>query len=324
MGTLAGQKVKDVYGSLLKIDSGNASTTTKTIEDGIGTDTALKLGTTAVEVNGELRFTNAPITGGAATTALFFDGTKVVKRDLGSNAFTSSNTSYTADSPLTLTSTTFGVNNPANLEQSTSETLSSVDGFLVYDATSAVYKGLTVNELLGYVNVNGAPALPAGSTTQVQFNNAGVFGASSLLTMSTGVGTEQLYFGGLELIVRETSGGNSAIYRRAVSASIPTATTNQVVFSPNWANFKGVKVEYVLYNATEEVKRQGQLNIIWNSVAGSTATMTETVHVSYGASTTATFVFNVTIVGSQVQLRATNTNGQTLQLRMDCKLFYSY
>ena len=50
MATLAGQKVKDAYSSLLKLESGAATSTTKIIEDGAGNDTALKLSTTKVEV----------------------------------------------------------------------------------------------------------------------------------------------------------------------------------------------------------------------------------------------------------------------------------
>jgi len=90
MATLSGQKVKDAFPSLLKLETNTATSTPKVIEDGNGNDTALKLGTTAVEINGELRFTATPPNAPSELTALLFDGTKAVTRELGTNAFTSS------------------------------------------------------------------------------------------------------------------------------------------------------------------------------------------------------------------------------------------
>jgi len=89
MATLSGNKIKDTYTSLLKLDSNGATTTIKAIEDGAGTDTALSLSTDTVQVD-KLKFTSAPNTDNAELTALFVDGTNdVVKRELGTNAFNS-------------------------------------------------------------------------------------------------------------------------------------------------------------------------------------------------------------------------------------------
>lgn len=89
MATLTGSKVKDTYQSLLKLESGTASSTYKVIEDGQGNDTGLKVSTGGVEV-GELKFTTDPTISSTELTALVYDGTtKTVKtRDLNSNAFT--------------------------------------------------------------------------------------------------------------------------------------------------------------------------------------------------------------------------------------------
>lgn len=90
MATLSGNKVKDTYTSLLKLESNGVTSTLKTIEDGAGTDSALKLSTDTVEVNGTLSFTSAPTTDSSELTALLVDGSNnVVKRELDSSAFTS-------------------------------------------------------------------------------------------------------------------------------------------------------------------------------------------------------------------------------------------
>jgi hypothetical protein len=85
MATLSGNKIKDTYTSLLKLDSNGATTTIKAVEDGAGTDTALSLSTVQVD---KLKFTSAPNTDNAELTALFVDGNnEVVKREVTSTAF---------------------------------------------------------------------------------------------------------------------------------------------------------------------------------------------------------------------------------------------
>jgi hypothetical protein len=89
MATLTGSKVKDTYQSLLKLESGTASSTYKIIEDGQGNDTGLKISTGGVEV-GELKFTTDPTASSTELTALVYNGTTktVETRDLNANAFT--------------------------------------------------------------------------------------------------------------------------------------------------------------------------------------------------------------------------------------------
>jgi len=89
MATLTGSKVKDTYQSLLKLESGTASSTYKVVEDGQGNDTGLKISTGGVEV-GELKFTTDPTTSSTELTALVYNGTTktVETRDLNANAFT--------------------------------------------------------------------------------------------------------------------------------------------------------------------------------------------------------------------------------------------
>lgn len=87
MATLSGEKIKEKFGNLLQVEGGITSAT-KDVEDGTGDASALKISTTAVEIDGTLNFTAAPATDNSETTALFIDGSdNVVKRELGTAAF---------------------------------------------------------------------------------------------------------------------------------------------------------------------------------------------------------------------------------------------
>lgn len=81
MATLTGNKVKDTYTSLLKLDTNGLTSTLKSIEDGAGVVSAIKLSTNTVEVDGTLSFTAAPATDAAELTVLLVDSSNnVVKR----------------------------------------------------------------------------------------------------------------------------------------------------------------------------------------------------------------------------------------------------
>lgn len=88
MATLTGNKVKDSYQSLLKLSSGGATSTLKTVEDGFGVDTALKVSTDTVEVN-SLKITTTPTVSSSENTVMVYDdATNEVKvRELNTSAF---------------------------------------------------------------------------------------------------------------------------------------------------------------------------------------------------------------------------------------------
>jgi len=97
MATLSGNKVKDTYSSLLKLETSGASSSLKTIEDGAGVDTALKLSTTEVQVD-TLSFSASPTTDNAELSALLVDGSNnVVKRELDASAFSAQATQLFAN-----------------------------------------------------------------------------------------------------------------------------------------------------------------------------------------------------------------------------------
>ena len=80
MATLSGQKVKDKFGNLLQVDNGLTDASSRVVEDGNGVDSALKLGTGEVEVNGTLKFSSAPSEDTSELTQLMLNSSNVVVR----------------------------------------------------------------------------------------------------------------------------------------------------------------------------------------------------------------------------------------------------
>ena len=320
MATLAGQKVKDAYSSLLKLESGAATSTTKIIEDGAGNDTALKLSTTKVEVNGQLAFTSSPSTGSTETSALFLDASNnIVKRTLGAGAFTAGD-ALTATAPIDITSDVVSLDAPTTLSQITSGTAATADSFFIYDASATAHKYITLDDLKTYVTT-GVVATAAGADTEIQFNDGGVLGASSLFTYSD----TQIYYAGRYWVVREQSSGNASTYMASESYDISNGTTNGTWFVCEYANFKGLVVEYVAYNASESRKRMGRLSVLWDSSTGGTAPVyADEEYIALGTSTTSALTFSASIVGSNLVVSATNSVGETMYLRGSVKQFYSY
>ena len=325
MGTLSGQRVKDAYTSLLKLESGTATSTTKVIEDGAGNDTALKLSTTKVEVNGTLAFSEAPTTGSTEVAALFLDaGNNIVKRNLGTAAFTSG-ASLTPVAPLNITSNTISINAPTTLSQLTESTAATADTFLIYDATATVYKYITLEDLTQYVGANITTSA-AGSNGQVTYNNGGVYGGSSGLTYNDSPAAEQLVFTGLDFVQREVSSGTCAFYSRSDSATINNSVTNGVVTTIEANLYAGAWIiDYMIYGSGGSIARVGEIHIVWNPSNLSTApSLVDSIKTSIGASTTATFVFNAYININTLQLRATNTSGENMTVLLNAKAFYAF
>lgn len=161
MGTLSGNQIKDTYESLLKLESNGATSTLKTVEDGAGVDTALKLATDKVEVSA-LSFTTAPSNAGSELTALLIDGSNnVVTRELDTSAFSSSSSQFFANPmfvlrpngsyTLTTTPTTptqAGVNNGSN---SSSHLVN--DSSNTHLATSSTTTGAVTIEREGLISI---------------------------------------------------------------------------------------------------------------------------------------------------------------------------
>jgi hypothetical protein len=325
MGTLSGQRVKDAFGSLLKMESGTATSTTKIIEDGAGNDTALKLSTVKVEVNGTLAFTSAPSTGSTEVAALFLDASNnIVKRNLGSAAFTSG-ASLTPVAPLNIASNIISISAPTTLSQLTEATVAIADTFLIYDATATVYKYVTLEDLTQYMAAN-ITASAAGTNGQISYNDGGTTAGAAGLSYNDAPAAEQFTFTGLDFVQREVSSGTCAFYSRSDSAVINNAVTNGVVTTLEANLFAGaVIVDYMIYNSGSTTVRVGEIHIVWNPSNLATApSIVDSIKTSIGTSTAATFVFNAFINSTTLQLRATNTFGANMTVLLNFKAFYAF
>lgn len=149
MATLTGQKVKDSYQSLLKLDSGTLTTSNKVVEDGAGNDSALSLSTTDVQVNGTLNFGTTPASSSTELSVLLVDGSTgdVVTRELDSSAF--SGGSVSVASPIVLSSGDVTIDDAGNLSALTALTAASDDKFLIWDESASVWKQISYDELAG-------------------------------------------------------------------------------------------------------------------------------------------------------------------------------
>ena len=325
MGTLSGQRVKDAFGSLLKMESGTATSTTKIIEDGAGNDTALKLSTVKVEVNGTLAFTSAPSTGSTEVAALFLDASNnIVKRNLGTAAFTSGS-SLTPVAPLAIASNVISISAPTTLSQLTESTAAIADTFLIYDASTTVYKYITLEDLTQYMAAN-ITASAAGTNGQDSYNDGGTTAGAAGLSYNDAPAAEQFTFTGLDFVQREVSSGTCAFYSRSDSAVINNAVTNGVVTTLEANLFAGaVIVDYMIYNSGSTTVRVGEIHIVWNPSNLATApSIVDSIKTSIGTSTTSTFVFNTVIDATTLKLRATNTFGANMTVLLNFKAFYAF
>ncbi len=148
MATLTGQKVKDSYQSILKLDSGTLTTSNKVVEDGAGNDSALSLSTTDVQVNGTLNFGTTPSSSSTELSVLLVDGSTgdVVTRELSSSAF--SGASVSVASPIVLSSGNVTIANAGTLSALTALTAASDDKFLIWDESVSAWKQISYGAIV--------------------------------------------------------------------------------------------------------------------------------------------------------------------------------
>ena len=319
MGTLSGQRVKDAYTSLLKLESGTATSTTKVIEDGAGNDTALKLSTTKVEVNGTFAFSEAPTTGSTETAALFLDASNnIVRRTLGSAAFTSG-ASLTPQAPLNITNDVISISAPNTLSQLTESTAATTNTFLIYDAAATVYKYITLEDLTQYVGTN--VTVTAGTDNNIIYNNGGTLGGSAKLNFYDTAGAEILAFSGDKFIITPTVGDSGTSFRSRRSSVVHEASGATLFTFDLSGEEKMLIMEYFAYNSSRDRTRIGTLYVVVNPSTG-TATVTDTIHVSNGSSTASDLTLGATLSGSNLIVTATNSTGSTYFFLVTERNFY--
>ena len=239
MATLSGNKVKDTYESLLKLESNGVTTTLKTVEDGAGVDSALKLATDKVEVVA-LSFSAAPATDASELTVLLVDGSNnVVKRELDSSAFSAdSGVSTLVDlTDTTITSVASGdllaYNGSSWVNDSTPRTVAFVDN------TNAVNFAVP--------NSNGNILFEAGSNMAITYSGNTVSFASS----ASGTGVFEETFVGTNSTAHSLPNANDS---DIVAWSTPTNTVDSTSFhfgnSPAQLELDTTNGEYIR-NITE-------------------------------------------------------------------------
>ena len=131
---------------------------------------------------------------------------------------------------------------------------------------------------------------------------------------------------GLDFVQREASSGTCAFFSRSDSATINNAVTNGVVTTVEADLFAGGWIiDYMIYGSGGALARIGQIHVVWNPDNLSTVpVMVDSIKTSIGSSTAATFVFNVTILSTTLQLRASNTTGENMTVLLNGKAFYAF
>jgi hypothetical protein len=149
MASLSGNKIKDTFDKLLKLESAQLSASEQVVEDGAGNNSALKLSTDTVETTGELKITGTPSTSTSITKALMLSTSGVVvTRDLNTNPIGTA--SITANTPLSATGSTVELQDAGNLGQITSP--ANADKYLIWDESASAYKYIEQVDLISSVS----------------------------------------------------------------------------------------------------------------------------------------------------------------------------
>lgn len=179
MASLSGNKIKDTFNLLLKLQSSEASATEQVVEDGAGNDTALKISTDTVETTGSLKISGTPSTSTSNTTALMLDGSGiVVTRNLSTSPIGTA--SITANTPLSATGSTIELKDPVLLSQITQPATN--DKYLIWDESTSAYKYIEQSDLATAVG----NSISAGTATQgIMYARAGATSQMSSTATNT-------------------------------------------------------------------------------------------------------------------------------------------
>lgn len=183
MATLTGNKVKDTYQSLLKLNSGTLSTTRKAVEDGLGNASALKVGTSNVEVT-ELLITNTPTLSSSVTKALVYDDSDntVKVRTLDASAFSGAagvfDESFVGyiDSTTLLEaggSATLSYASPDNTDQTSSYHFGNSPAQLQLDTVNGEYiENISGGQIAVMVDMSAFVQSPSNANREISFTMA--------------------------------------------------------------------------------------------------------------------------------------------------------
>jgi len=232
MASLSGNKIKDTFDKLLKLESAQLSASEQVVEDGAGNNSALKLSTDTVETTGELKITGTPSTSTSITKALMLSTSGVVvTRDLNTNPIGTA--SITANTPLSATGSTVELQDAGNLGQITSP--ANADKYLIWDESASAYKYIEQVDLVN--SVGNAISTPEQSimfarqesTQQLSSSNtvavgsfAQIYEDSSATTSTTATGSS-VYFG-----TKTNTGGSPALSLAQVDDPRDSVLINEI------------------------------------------------------------------------------------------------
>lgn len=187
MASLSGNKIKDTFDKLLKLESAQLSATEQVVEDGAGNNSALKLSTDTLETTGQLKISGTPSTSTSITKALMLSTSGVVvTRDLNTNPI--GTTSITANTPLSATGSTVELQDAGNLGQITSP--ANTDKYLIWDESASAYKYIEQVDLANAVE----NSITAGtSTVGIMYARAGATQQMSTSATNTLVQYAEIY-----------------------------------------------------------------------------------------------------------------------------------
>ncbi len=253
MGSLSGTKIKDTFGLLLKLATSTVSASEQVVQDGEGTNTALKLSTDTVESTGDFKCTGAVTTSTTDVEALMLSSTGVfVKRNLSTNPI--GTTSVTANSPLSATGSTIGVLPASSLTPLTEATAANADKFLIWDESASSYKYITLVELSDYVVNTGATVVPNMFVAKPQ-------ATAALGTAATMISFAELYSAAATGMVTEAT--SSVAYGGATaSISLVDATNirDNIRLSSEGMYDITACVEYTISSGTPDITVQLYIN----------------------------------------------------------------
>ncbi len=253
MGSLSGTKIKDTFGLLLKLANSTVSASEQVVQDGEGTNTALKLSTDTVESTGDFKCTGTVTTSTTDVEALMLSSTGVfVKRNLSTNPIGTA--SVTANSPLGATGSTIGVLPASSLVQLTNENTATADKFLIWDESASSYKYITAVDLSDYVINSGATAVPTTFIAKPQA--AVVLGTANTFIPFAEVANEPAT-GATDPATSCVSLGGASDYMSLVDA---TGVRDNIRISTQGMYRLEASVEYSIAAGTPDITTQIYLN----------------------------------------------------------------
>ena len=186
MATLTGQRIKDTYDAVLKLEDNAALTSSpKAITDGLGNNTPISVSTIKVDVSSDLEASSFVKTSGLSTQFLKADGS------VDSSAYLTSGDLPASHWSSNLVGIDYTGGNVGIGTTSPSQKLDVNGNIKLNQYGQSIYFGSTVNEIKG-----SASNFLYKSFSRVQWDNAGTYTDSSYVFKQSGSEVFRIHTGG--------------------------------------------------------------------------------------------------------------------------------